>query len=284
MNVDHVNFPLRLPSSPAKRAIKVLIGRILLSLNRARESQLESGEVEHPFSLSDRLRVAALVDRHLKQGTMDRLARIQERFWAGQQATSFHTQAEKRFQTWWIERHSIVATWMLDEIKRLPGAYHELVEIGCGSGLVLADLATRLSFGRFVGLDLSEEQIRINRERFRDPRLHFEAGDAAAWIDQELKPGSIVFTNAGVLEYFSTDRLAALLSCVASRSPAMIAIVEPLGLDYDPDLESEPRTYGAENSLSRPYLRMLRHAGFTIRQFKSDVCDGHRMLICLATS
>lgn len=284
MNIEEINFPLQLPAGRAKRWARVLLGRLLCAVAPNRERALLAGEVEHPFVLADRLRVAALVDRHLRQGTLDQLAPIQARFWAGGQATDFHAHAESRFQSWWVERHSKVVGWMQDERQRRPGAYRRLVEIGCGSGLVLADIAQRVpELDTLVGLDLSAPQIEMNRQRFKDPRLQFEAGDASDWIARHLEPGSIVFTNAGVLEYFSMPKLRALFRDVAAKAPAMIVMIEPMALGFDADSDAEPTPYGAENSLSRPYARLLREAGFVLRRHEYEDESHHRRFLCLAS-
>lgn len=283
MSTDEVSFPLVLPSGRGRRWLKVLAGQVLLALNPARGAQLEQGQVDHPFALADRLRIAALVHRHMRMGSIDRLGALQNRFWAGHQAVAFHTQAEARFRGWWLERHSRIAVPIATELEAAPGRYRQLVEIGCGSGLVLNDLSQRLpSLDRLVGLDLCAEQTARNRERFRNRRLHFEAGDAADWAPEFLQAGSIVFTNAGVLEYFPAAKLRGLLETIARKAPALCAFVEPIDADFDLEQELGSLPHGVEHTFSHPYPRYLRDAGFEIRSREDIQFDDQRWLMLVA--
>ena len=284
MEIRDVQFPLELPRGRLRRWAKVFLGSLLLVVQPARARALQSGEIDSAmYSATDRLLLTALVFRHQRRGTLDQLARVHERFWASDQITSFHTQAEARFQSWWVDHHARIVPMIQARLDARPGAYHHLVEIGCGSGLVLQDVAARLpSLDALVGLDLSAAQIELNRARFTDPRLSFDAADAEPWLRERLSPGGIVFTNAGVLEYFPRPKLESLLRAVAARAPSMCALVEPLDPDVDASGTAGSRPHGVEHSFSHPYLTYLREAGFTVRAHEDQVVDGQRFLLVVA--
>jgi SAM-dependent methyltransferase len=283
MDFTDLRFPLTLPASRWRRALKVMLGSVLLLLSPARAQAIQRGELDPPpYRLADELMLTALIHRHQRAGTLDQLAVLHDRFWASEQALSFHAQAETRFRNWWVEHHSRIVPMIERQLAEAPGRYRMLAEIGCGSGLVLDDVAQRLpQIESLVGLDLSAEQIERTRSRHNNPRLSFWAGDAHDWMRDQLPAQSIVFTNAGVLEYFPRAKLESLLASIAARAPVMCALIEPLDPDFDLH-GSESRAHGMEHSFSHPYGSYLRAAGFELIEVEEQTLEGQRWVLLLA--
>lgn len=286
MNIQHVQFPLALGAGGGfKTCLKTALGRALLPLLPARSAQLERGEVGKQLDLRDRLLIAALIERHERAGTLEKLNGLHDWLWASEQAVHFHDQAQARFDSWWREQHSAIVQPLLQELGDRAGSYTTLCEIGCGSGLILEDMASRLpQLRRFVGLDLSAAQTERNRKRYADqPRLSFETGDAASWVRQHADAGWIFMTNAGVLEYFPEAKLRELLSHIAhERRPTAFAMVEPIDRGFDLARDTASRVYGPERSWSHNYPQLFRQSGFELRWHKELEVGGLRWLLLFA--
>jgi len=285
MDIVDVQFPLARMPPGLRLTAQRLLGRGLGLLRPRRLGQLERGEVGAALSRGDRWLLAALVARHERAGTLGQLGALHDWLWSSTQALRFHEQAQARFDSWWRARHSAILEPLQQALQAQPGRYDTLCEIGCGSGLVLQDLADRLpQLRQLIGLDLNATQIARNRVHYAgEPRLRFDSGDAAAWLRRHAEPGWILFSNAGVLEYFAPDKLAALLAeLAATRRPLAIASVEPLADDYDLQHETASRIYGPERSWSHPYPRLYREAGLEILWQREQRVGGLRWLLLFA--
>jgi trans-aconitate methyltransferase len=88
--------------------------------------------------------------------------------------------------------------WARELIAKLKLKGHERVlDIGCGDGKITAEIAGYVPDGGVVGIDSSEEMIRLARESFvnvRNPNLSFQVCDAGKlpFLDQF----DVVFSNA----------------------------------------------------------------------------------------
>ena len=282
--MEDVQFPASLPSNPLKRFVKVQLGRVVAALNPKYAQKIAAGELPSRLSTREWLLIAALVDRHERAGTLDELAPLHAWLWQGQQAVAFHAQAKERFSSWWLE-NQVAIVEPIRVLLDAPGSpYRVLCEIGCGSGLVIADLAERLpQLDELIGLDLSPAQTALNREQNTNPRLSFVAGDAAAWVPEHARPGTIYMTVAGVFEYFSYRSLEKLFAHVSTElKPAIIAVIEPIAQDYDLERETVSRPYGSEHSLGHNYILLLRNAGFHVVYQREEQLGGARFLSVVA--
>lgn len=282
--MNNIQFPLLMPQHPLRRAVKVLGGRLLGILRAGRRAQLLRGEVGARLSAGDRILIAALVDAHERAGNLSALMPLQKWLWSGTQAVSFHQQAEARFSQWWLQRDCQILQPLQTLLRERPGRYHTLCEIGCGSGLVLADIAGKLGeLQNFIGLDLSTEQTALNRKRFRDSKLRFESGDASVWIPQNAKAGWFYLTVAGVLEYFDEASLCHLLLSIAQRAaPAGFGLIEPLAVDFDLARETRSRPQSAERTLAHSYIKLFESCGWRVRWQEDRQHQGRRHLLLIA--
>lgn len=279
-----VQFPAAVPGGRLKRAIRTTLGRLLTLVDPAAAARVAAGDLPARLGRRERLLIASLVARHAKAGTLDQLAPLHAWLWQGEQAVSFHQWAQARFDSWWTPYHAQIVVPLRSLIERDGSPYHSLCEIGCGSGLILEDLARRLPTLRSItGLDLSASQTRLNRSRRVDPRIRFEHGDACQWIPRQGGAGTVYLTVAGVFEYFSRDSLQSLFALLAQQqAPAVIALIEPIAANHDLDQDPQSHPYGFENSVGHNYRHLLREAGFELHFLRRQHLEGQMFLLLVA--
>jgi trans-aconitate methyltransferase len=88
--------------------------------------------------------------------------------------------------------------WARELIGKLGLTGKESVlDLGCGDGKVTAEIAALVPGGRVVGVDSSEDMIRLSRQAFpqsRHPNVRFQQGDARTLdFDREF---DVIFSNA----------------------------------------------------------------------------------------
>ena len=100
------------------------------------------------------------------------------------------------------------------ELSNQSEEFNTLVEIGTGNGDVLNYLSSEFpKINRFVGVDLSLDQIEINNKKFNNnKRLEFVAADTFDWVKEHGQGYTIFVTSRGVLEYFLEARLQEFLN------------------------------------------------------------------------
>jgi SAM-dependent methyltransferase len=288
MAFDDLQFPTAQTGNRFIRVLKIAIGRLISWVAPAIAARIAAGQMPPRIGFVERAVIACQVHRHMQAGTLDQLAPLHAWLWRGEQAVSFHEQAKARFDGFWLAHHSAIVKPVRQlfepDSSGVVSAYRRLCEIGCGSGLVLEDIAQRLpNVQLLVGLDLSERQTQINRSRDVDPRIRFETGDAMAWIPAYGEAGTVYLTVAGVFEYFPRQALQEMFAYMAEhQSPVAVALIEPIPADYDFENEDASRPYGFENSLGHNYLRLLRNLGFTTRFQEIQVVEGQTFLLLVA--
>jgi trans-aconitate methyltransferase len=109
--------------------------------------------------------------------------------------------------------------WAFELIEKLELSGSESVlDLGCGDGKITAEIARRLPHGRALGVDSSEDMIRLAREAFpsSDHRnLGFQLGDAR-FLDFE-REFDLVFSNAAL--HWVKDHRPVLIGVVRSLKP-----------------------------------------------------------------
>jgi ubiquinone/menaquinone biosynthesis C-methylase UbiE len=58
------------------------------------------------------------------------------------------------------------------------GAKGEVLDVGCGTGVLTLAMAQKESVSKIVGIDVSDAFIAYARSKTNDPRITFETGDA----------------------------------------------------------------------------------------------------------
>jgi len=93
----------------------------------------------------------------------------------------------------------------------LPKAGERILDVGCGTGQLTADIAK--SGAEVVGLDLSAEMIATAKNNF--PQLRFEVADIAATnFDNEF---DAVFSNASL--HWVRDQQGAIIAMARALKP-----------------------------------------------------------------
>jgi SAM-dependent methyltransferase len=277
-------YPISLPYSGWKRHLILGTGRALVSVFPEAASRLKAGDLPPAPTRWHRLLLAGLVDTHLRGGRLDELTALHDWVWTGDLAVDFHARAEARFTGMFLAHHAAIVPALQEAIAATGDRYATVCEIGCGSGLVLEHLGRTLGTGRqYVGLDMSLRQVELNRRRFANQGLRFEAGEGLTWVLRNGQRNSVFLTYGGVLEYFPPRRLQSLLSWIAGAlSPSIVAIVEPLADGHDVDADPDSRPFGAENTFSHPYPRVLAQAGLQSLWRQELRVDGQRWLMMVA--
>lgn len=281
MGVEGIQWPAAVSASGWKRRAKLAVGKALERLMPARAARIAAGVLPEQMGWVERAMIASLVERHRRNGTLDELAPLHAWLWRGKQAVTFHEQARSDIKAGRWPKLSVIVEPIRNLVAPADSPYRRLCEIGCGNGLVLEELARALPMlESLTGIDLSEDQISINRRREVDARIRFEAADATEWIPKNGQPGTVYMTNAGVFEYFRRSDLQSLFAHLArSQRPTVVALSEPIPADYDLESETESRPYGFENSVGHNYPLLLREAGFKVCFMESQLLDSRFLLL-----
>ena len=148
MAFDNVQFPTAQTGNRFILMVKIAIGRFISWVAPDFAARVAAGQMPPRIGFLERSVIAYQVHRHVEAGTLDQLAPLHAWLWSGEQAVSFHEQAKARFDSFWLAHHSAIIEpiRLLFEPDPSSGlsAYRRLCEIGCGSGLVLEDIARRL--------------------------------------------------------------------------------------------------------------------------------------------
>jgi len=65
-------------------------------------------------------------------------------------------------------------------LASLDGDYHNILDIGCGTGTMAAKLAKKFSKAEIVGLDLAPGMVEQAKTKANSPKIKFLSGDAEA--------------------------------------------------------------------------------------------------------
>jgi trans-aconitate 2-methyltransferase len=115
---------------------------------------------------------------------------------------------------------------LLGLVEPVPGG--SVVDLGCGTGELTAELHRHLGAARTVGVDSSDKMLEQAASHVV-PGLRFEHGDLADWVPAE--PVDVVFANASL--QWVPDHPKLLASLVAGLSPAgQLAFQVPANHDH----------------------------------------------------
>ncbi len=225
------------------------------------------------LSISERLMRAALIKNLEKIQDYDKIAEQNRNFWVKRNAIELFSELEDTFNTDFLPNCSFIFDLLKKELANQTEEFHTIVEIGTGNGDVLNYLSTEFPhIKRFVGIDLSQDQIDLDKVKFStNKKLEFVASDALDWIKINGQGNTIFVTSRGVLEYFLEARLQELFRVINGLGKTYFIAIEPNGADHNFDKNPHSQLYGNEPSFSHNYPILFRNAGFNVWHFSQKV-------------
>ena len=251
---------------PLERRIKANLGRLIAAANPSLAAKVREKPFTRPLKHHERLLRNAVQQQAIEEKDHEALHQFLIDYWSSPFSQEFFTTFGHRFEDLFLRYHSEIATQLREQLASLP-AHQEvkLVEVGCGDGKVLQHLAENIpQINHLTGLDLSKEEIAQCKKRYpTSSRIEFTAEDIFEWLAANTDTSLVLFTNGGVLEYFTRDQITRLFSLVKNRPhPTWIALTETLAMDHYLDNEPETFPYGRELAFSHNYAAILNESGF----------------------
>jgi ubiquinone/menaquinone biosynthesis C-methylase UbiE len=172
---------------------------------------------------------------------------------------AFHDRAPTYENDWRGRMHLDIVTRTLDVALGMDPTPERVLDVGCGTGLLLRDLARRLPQGaqELLGLDAAVGMIEIAKARSDDPRLGFSTGTAEHLPYRDGHFDLVVSTTS--FDHWE-DQGAGLRECHRVLSPGgTVVLTDIFSLWLTPTLllgrRDRARTRGRAGAL-------LRAAGF----------------------
>lgn len=249
------------------KLLKLLLGNILVTLQPKKAQQLATDGmtliVQDSLSFQERLMRGAILAKVELAEDDEALAQFHLDYWKNK-GTEYFELTDDNFEQVFMPDCSFLFDVLQENLEAAPNRYSTIVEIGAGNGDISNYLAEKFpQIEKVIGIDLSEEQTKINQRKYQDnPRLQFVAGDAFEWVEQNGAPNMIFVTSRGVLEYFPQKRLHVFLKMINFIGNVIFVAIEPNGLDHDFIKNPNSQPYGNERSFSHNYMAYFKEAGF----------------------
>lgn len=252
------------------RLLTMTIGNLLVFLKPEKARQLSANGLTivnktNTMSISERLMRSAILKKFEKSKDYNTLEELHKNYWSNK-GSDFFMETEDSFEKEFLPNCAFIFDELESKLHNSTTEYTTLVEIGTGNGRVLDYLNSRFqNINRFVGIDLSTEQIDLNSKKFgNDPRMEFVAVDGFDWVKAHGRGNTIFLTSRGVLEYFTEERLQAFLNEINHLGKIIFIAIEPKGTDHDYATNPGSQPYGYERSFSHNYERLFKNAGFSL--------------------
>ena len=268
-----------------KDALKLAIGRLAELAFPQMAHEIDEARNTAQAPMFKRAILHARLQRSKARGDHGAVEKALSAFWKSNAGDAFHeSYSDVRFELF-LERHYMVIDALCDLLERNESRFHRLVEIGCGDGRVLAHCFEQMpAISSAVGLDINAAIIkRVSAEHDPADGLAFVEADGTAWLESNPAPGTVLFSNGGVLEYFSPKNLDRLFRTLAAHPPAAVVLIEPVALDHDLENECESKVFGYESSFSHNHRYRLNHAGFEVLHCTELRIGDVRWLLMLGT-
>lgn len=268
----------------SREMIKLWAGGLLEIIVPWAKRDLDQGLNSGRFVKIKRWIIYARTARAKARGDAGALQESLFQFWRADTSDAYFDKYLDRYEAWFLgPHHAIVDQLALLSRSRI---YSRLIEVGCGAGQVLEHCATAMpEVSDFIGVDINPTIIARDRVNFaQNPRLQFLAADASVWLRENTRPGTILLTYGGVMEYFSAQTLTAMFTTLARHGPAAVALVEPVDPDHDLAHDAASHAFGQENSFSHNHEKLLAAAGYKVIFRKALRVSGISWMMLLATA
>ncbi|HEY2358963.1 MAG TPA: class I SAM-dependent methyltransferase [Phenylobacterium sp.] len=264
-------------------ALKIMIGRIAEVAIPGLGREIDEARETTRAPRLKRAIVYARLRRAHALGDASRMDEALAAYWRAGPGDKFYVDyADDHFRVF-QEQHAVVIDVLSGILERSGLTFSRLVEIGCGDGQVLVEAVKRLpSISQAIGIDLNAAVIaRVSAAHQHRDGISFVNAEARAWLSAHPQPGTVVFSNGGVLEYFSPENLDRLLQAVALSPPAAVVLVEPAAPHHDLENQPESLVFGQEYSFSHNYRSRLTQAGFDVVFEQETRAFGARLMMVI---
>jgi hypothetical protein len=251
------------------------LGNVLVFLRPRKARQLSENRItlvhrnKQNLSIQERLMRYALVNKLEKINDHTTIAELNRNFWINKNATKLFLETENKFEDEFLPNCSFMFELLKKELSNHSENFDTLVEIGTGNGDVLNYLFSEFpQINRFIGIDLSADQIEINNKKFHtNSKLEFVTADACDWVKEHGRSNSIFVSSDGVLEYFLENDLQEFLNEISRLDKSIFIAMEPNGADHNFETQPDTQLYGNEPSFSHNYPKLFKNAGFSLWHF-----------------
>ena len=258
------------------------LGNLLVFLRPKKANQLAENRItlihmnKNNMSIAEILMRGALVKKLDTIEDFETISKLNRNFWKDKAATELFSETEDGFKTDFLPNCTFIFDKLKYELSIQSEKFNTLVEIGTGNGDVLNYLSSEFpEINRFVGIDLSRNQVEINKKRFdKNKKLEFVTADAYEWVKQHGHSNTIFVSSRGVLEYFLEERLQDFLIEIRKLGKIMFVAIEPNGGDHNFEENPNSQLYGNEPSFSHNYPKLFKNAGFSIWHFTQQPWAG----------
>ena len=264
------------------------IGVHLLRFMPKRVERIKSEEYSMTIgrrNILDSLVRAGIAEHHLRDNRLSELASYHQKFWEQDGGTHYHEHIRDMVVDLFKNNYGHLVGVIDNLLDEMP-TIDTIVEVGCGGGSLLNHLIGQFdSIDRFVGIDLSPATIEQNKQLYPNRKLEWVAADGKQWIEENGTPNMLVFSFRGVFEYLTQTDLSHLFSHIATQmQPAVLMIVEPVGMTQDLESQIVSETYGTEYSWSHGYPVLIGDAGFDVRHVGIQSFGDHRLVTVIGVS
>ena len=217
------------------------------------------------LTLKERLMRRAILKKTEKSGNHDALAEFHHNYWTNKGHDFFSVNKTKQEHIF-LPDCAFIFDMLQEQLSKESNSFKTLVEIGTGDGNILTYLGAKFpQMERLVGIDLSQIQTDINKDRYKEnPRLEFVAADGLDWVKKYGQEHMVFVTFMGVLEYFTEQKLQAFFDTLNSLGKIIVVAIEPNGIEHDFTVNPNSQTYGPEHSFSHNYPKLFKNAGFEL--------------------
>lgn len=265
----------------AVAAVGICLERLFPSVVR----QIETGERRDSAARLKRAIVKGRIMRARARGGSD-LQDALGSFWRESGGDAYHIHDSDDVFALFRNRHRFLLADVAGAAAAEGLSFTRLVEVGCGTGLLLRNCMEHLGgIDRVVGIDLNAVAVATARDRVAmDPRAGIVRGEAATWLAAHPAPGTILLSYNGVLEYMAPETVSALYRDLARSAPAAIALCEPVAHDHDLATNPDSYPFGAEQSFSHNHRARLESAGDRIVTAREDFHEPSRTRLSLVVA
>jgi len=206
---------------------------------------------------------------------------LHQHFWKNQLATEYYANTKNRFQETFVPHFSKY----LDSLDHLiiNKNIKTICEIGTGDGQLLSHLAHRWPTMECIGLDLSSDQIELNKQTYQNQNIQFYSTDAFDWVNAQEPRATLYITGLGVLEYFEYNKLIEILKTIKDKSTCnILCLTEPVYGNIDMEHDFESFSSGSEQSFTHAYPKILEREGWDVITNDVVLAIEHRFWVGIA--